>query len=523
MGWFSFFLASLTIVLSVSQANSHYQPPNTKQFLACFETYLSSNESVITPGNASYTSLLNLHIHNKRFKTQNTPKPVAIVLVRSESHVQATVRCARSNGIQVRIRSGGHDYEGLSYVSDVPFVIVDMFPLSIVNVDVGTGNAYVQAGATVGQIYYEIAQQSKVHAFPAGVCLSLGAGGHFSGGGYGNLMRKYGLSVDNIIDANMVDANGTFLNRKSMGEDVFWAIRGGGGASFGVITSWTIKLVPVPPQVTVFKVKKSVKADATGVVYRWQEVAPKLDRDLFIRVEPEVVNGTVIVSFIGQYLGPVERLIPLVNGVFPELALNRSDCTVMPWVNSTLFWADFPIGTPIQALLPTSREPPTIYSKGKSDYVKTPIPKEGIKKIWDFMTKYNNIWMQWNPYGGRMGEISPSATPFPHRAGNLFLIQYFVFWKEDGPEAYNRFMNYSRSFYEFMTPFVSRSPREAFLNYRDIDVGAKHASNSTSLKDASLYGTKFFKENFDRLVKVKTMIDPDNFFTYEQSIPPNSG
>nr|KYP51212.1 Reticuline oxidase-like protein [Cajanus cajan] len=493
MGFFTFFLTTLMLMVSVSQANPQYEYPEIKNFLSCISQSPNAGVSGVTytQQNASFTSILNLHVHNKRFKTQASAKPLAIITAKSVIQVQVTVTCAKSNGIQIRIRSGGHDYEGLSYVSDVKYVVLDMFPLQSIDVDLKSGTAWVQAGATIGQLYYQIANKSNVHAFPAGVCFTLGTGGHFSGGGYGNLMRKYGLSVDNIIDATLVDVNGYVLNRKTMGEDLFWAIRGGGGASFGVIVAWKIKLVPVPPQVTVFRVKKSV--------------------------------AEVVVSFIGQFLGKINRLLPLVNESFPELGLKQSDCTEMPWVNTTLFWFDLPIGTPIEALLPTDQEPPSIYTKGKSDYVKTPIPKEALNSIWSMMVKVNNMWMQWNPYGGAMDEISSNATPFPHRAGNLFLVQYFTFWPQDGDEAANLNLNKSRSFYQFMTPYVSSSPREVFLNYRDIDVGAKHPSSSKDLDVArTTYGTKFFKENFDRLVAVKTKVDPGNFFTYEQSIPPKS-
>jgi hypothetical protein len=191
----------------------------------------------------------------------------------------------------------------------------------------------------------------------------------------------------------------------------------------------------------------------------------------------------------------------------------------MPWVNSTLFWYGKPIGTPLEALLDEPKEPQNIYSKSQSDYVKKPIPKAAIESLWKLMIEGETWFFQWNPYGGRMEEILSSETPFPHRAGNLFLIQYLNIWVEESPPVIERHVNFSRLFHEFMTPYVSNSPREAFLNYRDADIGANYPSNVTKFDTAITYGHKFFKENFERLVSVKTKVDPDNFFRYEQSIP----
>ncbi|OIW10505.1 hypothetical protein TanjilG_00443 [Lupinus angustifolius] len=516
-------------MLSILQATSNSTNEN---FLKCLSDHSKTSnpvsDVVFTRSNNSFSAILNMHIQNKRFKAATIAKPLAIVTAQRESHVQTTILCAKTHGIQIRIRSGGHDTEGLSYVSDVPYVVLDLFPLHSVDVDISSATAWVEAGATLGQLYYHIYEKSKVHAFPAGVCTSLGTGGHFSGGGYGNLLRKYGLSVDNIIDAKIVDANGNILDRKSMGEDLFWAIRGGGGASFGVILSWKIKLVLVPATVTVFTVNKTVEDGAADVLYKWQEVAPNLDQDLFIRAEHSVVNGTkggkktVQVAFIGEFLGTIDRLIPLLNKSFPELGLKKSDSIEMPWINSTLYWNHIPMGTPLETLLTIPKEPMTVYTKIKSDYIKKPIPKKAFYVIWDKFIESESMVMQWNPYGGKMAQIPSSATPFPHRAGNLFKIQYLLAWTKDGDEANNRYLNFSRSFYDLMAPYASKSPRETFHNYRDVDIGANHPSNTTSLDIARTYGSKYFKDNFDRLVKVKTRVDPLNFFRYEQSIPPES-
>lgn len=179
----------------------------------------------------------------------------------------------------MRVRSGGHDYEGLSYKAACPFVIIDLVNLRKVSVSLDTSTAWVESGATLGELYYQIATRSSTLGFPAGVCPTVGVGGHFSGGGQGTMTRKYGLASDNVLDAIMVDANGTILDRESMSEDLFWAIRGGGGASFGVILSWKIKLVPVPPMVTICNVPKTLEQGATKLAHLWQQIAPKLHED----------------------------------------------------------------------------------------------------------------------------------------------------------------------------------------------------------------------------------------------------
>ncbi|KAK9115176.1 hypothetical protein Syun_021973 [Stephania yunnanensis] len=251
------------------------------KFLKCLSVHSKKMTiPVYTPSNSSYTSVLQLPIKDLRFLNATTPKPKFIITPVHESHVQAAVICCRKHGLQIRVRSGGHDFEGLSYTSHVPFVLVDIADLKSININLKDGSAWVGAGATVGQLLYKIAEKSQGHGFPAGLCATVGVGGHFSGGAYGNLNRKYGLSADNIIDATIVNVNGKILNRKTMGENLFWAIRGGGGASFGVILSWKIKLVPVPPTVTVFRLLRTIEQGVTDLVYKWQYIANKFPEDL---------------------------------------------------------------------------------------------------------------------------------------------------------------------------------------------------------------------------------------------------
>ncbi|OIT06115.1 PREDICTED: berberine bridge enzyme-like 8 [Nicotiana attenuata] len=520
------FCSSLVIflVLATSISPSH----ENQTFLECLKT--NSNPSypisslVYSPNNSSFPSVLQAYIRNLRFNESTTSKPLFILTALHESHIQAAIICAKAQGFQMKIRSGGHDYEGLSYISDVPFFILDMFNFRSINVNIDDESAWVEVGATLGEVYYRIAEKSNVHGFPAGVCPTVGVGGHISGGGYGNMMRKYGLTVDNIVDAKLIDVQGRVLDRKSMGEDLFWAISGGGGASYGVLLSYKIKLIRVPPKVTVFRVPRFYDQNALELAYLWQRRADKWDDDMFMRMIIDVVNSTtrpmektIRVSFFTLFLGDSKQLVSFMNENFPELGLQQKDISEMTWVESVLYYTSFPIA-PIDALLRT--QPPSVtYLKRKSDYLKKPMSKEGLEYIFKKMIELQTpTILTFNPYGGKMSEISPSAKPFPHRAGNIAKIQYSTNWNEGGVEAANHYLNLTRVLYNYMTPFVSKYPRAAFFNYRDIDLGVTH-NGKLSYLEGQVYGIKYFLGNFNRLVKIKTKVDPDNFFRNEQSIP----
>ncbi|XP_059436560.1 berberine bridge enzyme-like 18 [Corylus avellana] len=202
----SVFPFAFALLLSFPWATAAHTHENFLQCLTLsFGNSSSISEVIYTPSNSSYSSVLQFSIQNPRFSTPATPKPLVIVTPSHVSHIQAAVNCSRTHGMQVRVRSGGHDYEGLSYVSDVPFVLIDLIDLRSISVDANNSMAWVQSGATIGEVYYRIAEKSRTLGFPGGIATTLGIGGHFSGGGYGTMLRKYGRASDNIIDAQLVD------------------------------------------------------------------------------------------------------------------------------------------------------------------------------------------------------------------------------------------------------------------------------------------------------------------------------
>ena len=158
--------------------------------------------------------------------------------------------------------------------------------------------------------------------------------------------------------------------------------------------------------------------------------------------------------------------------------------------------------------------------KGRSDFTEIPIPEEGLNGLWEMMYQIEPqaATLQFTPYGGRMNEISESALPFPYRAGTLYMMNMFAVTEVNEAER----IEWVRSLGRYLTPYVTKSPRSAYVNYVNLWMGTNNPRGRTSYQQASKWGKRYFKNNFDRLVKVKSKIDPDNFFRHEQSIPPFS-
>ncbi|KAL4560645.1 hypothetical protein LXL04_032798 [Taraxacum kok-saghyz] len=513
------------LVLSFSWVAAYSQ-----DFISCVESRLSNATSIsqliFTPENASFLPIWQSRVQNARFLKDTTPKPSIIVTPTDESQVQTTFLCAKENGYRVRIRSGGHDFEGISFTDYLAFVMIDLINMRSIDVDVASKSAWVQSGAVLGELYYAISQKTNTLYFPGGTWPTVAIAGLVGGGGTGNLLRKYATAGDNVLDARIVDVNGNILDRKSMGEDLFWAIRGGVASNFGIVLSWKLNLVPVPEKVTVFIVNRTLEQGATDLFYKYQSVVPNTkDRNLYIRSQlasefiGNTTKKTIRIIFQGIYQGSTDMLLPLLNKEFPELGVTREICREMTSIQSTLVFAGRPSTTPTEILNNRSATP-RMSSKTKSSFVTTPIPKSGLRKIWrKFFENDLSGGILIIPSGGRMADYSETATPYPHRAGTLYLLASsvnFAGQTSDITPVSLRRLAWLASLEKLLTPYVSRNPRQSYVNNNDFDFGIG-ADNYTI---ASVWGERYWKRaNFKKLIRIKAKVDPQNFFNHPQGIP----
>lgn len=507
------FCTPLLLLITVLTTWAAAENPNGGGLLSCLQA--SGIKNVTAVSSANFDSLLDFSAQNLRFTEPQVSKPYVIIIPASKSQLQQSVVCTIENGWEVRVRSGGHSYEGLSYTSEVPFVLIDLAMLNKITIDTTSKTAWVEAGATLGEIYSAVASSSPNLAFSAGICATIGSGGHISGGGQSYMFRKYGLAADNTLDALLINASGKIMDKNTMGEDVFWAVRGGGGGSWGVVFAWKIGLVSVPSIVTTFNVQRYGRDNVTDLVHRWQYLAPQMDEDITMRIMLAGinVNDTKVsrASFNGLYLGQKDELVAEVGKVFPELGMAANETHEMSWVESIAYF------NPDLQNISDQYYPTKSFFKIKSDFAKSPISKSGISGLLDILDEEVNSFANLNPHGGRMDEIPSSAIPFPHRAGTLFGLQYLVIWANKSQDDY--YLEWMRKLYKYMEPHVSHSPRSAYVNYLDLDLGSAF-NGSASVEEARGWGERYFHGNFDRLVKAKTQVDPLNFFRNSQSIPP---
>ncbi|RSN67972.1 hypothetical protein DMH08_12015, partial [Actinomadura sp. WAC 06369] len=224
---------------------------------------------VIDPRDAAYAEA------RKVYNAMIDKHPAAIVRCADAADVMAAVALVRDAGLEPAVRGGGHSGPGLCLVDEG--VTIDLSPMRWVHVDPAARTAQVGGGALLGDLDH------AAHAFglatPAGIVSSTGAAGLTLGGGHGYLTRKYGLTVDNLLAADVVLADGRFVTAdENEHPDLFWALRGGGG-NFGVVTSLTYRLHPVDTvgmAITVWPVERT-----RDVLSWYREFLPQAPEDVY--------------------------------------------------------------------------------------------------------------------------------------------------------------------------------------------------------------------------------------------------
>jgi FAD/FMN-containing dehydrogenase len=418
-------------------------------------------------------------------------RPALIARCADRDDVVAAVNFGREQGLDIAIRCGGHNGPGLGSVDDG--LVIDLSGLKTVSVDPDSATATIGGGCLVGDV--DAATHEHGLAAPAGIISTTGAGGLMLGGGIGHLSRKAGLSIDNILGAEVVLADGSVVNaNESENDDLYWAIRGGGG-NFGVVTQLKLRLHPIS---TVVAGPMFWDLDNTADILKWYRE--------FILNAPEDLNGFFAFASV-----PPAPMFP------EELHLQKVAAVVWCWTGPEDGAADaFAEARSQPGLLLDGVQPmplPTLnsafddlYPAGdqwywRADFVES-IPDEAVEKHAEFGAKMPT-WkctMHLYPIDGAAHRAGPTDTPWGYRNANWGSVFAGV---DPDPANVEAISAWSKDYYEALHPF---SAGGAYVNMM-MEEGQDRIE--------AAYG-----ENYARLARTKAEYDPDNLFHVNQNIKP---
>jgi FAD/FMN-containing dehydrogenase len=440
---------------------------------------------VFEPGKPGYTGAA--RVYNLRFEDIH---PSAVARPAAAADVQSAVRTMAHRGVSVRARSGGHSYAGYSTVSDG--VVIDLSALDSIVVDRRSQTARVGAGAQLIDVYNALAKAGAM--LPGGSCPSVGISGVTLGGGFGLAGRRYGLTADNLVSADIVTADGRLRTIDAdTDDDLLWALKGGGGGNFGIVTEFTFNVHPLPPSATFFNVTWPWSS-ATEAIAAWQSWAPHTTDKITSILHLDSINGPPTVSTVGQYLGPSEAVSGLLAPLLAVPGAALASNVEMPYLQLQLLLAGC-VGKTFAACHSVGTFPggtlPRQAFNAKSDYVAKPIPGAGLAAMVAATEAPGSGALLCDSYGGAVNRVAPTATAFAHRE-QLFCIQYY---------GKGRSASWVEQAWTKMRPYVSG---QAYQNYIDPTLkGWQHA---------------YYAENLPRLEATRQRVDPDHYFRFPQAI-----
>ena len=442
---------------------------------------------LVQAGDPSYDEV------RKVYNAMIDKRPALIAQCADVADVIAAVNFARDNNIIVAIRGGGHNGPGLGTVDNG--LVIDLSRMNGVRVDPVNRTARVEGGAQLGDLHH--ATDAFQLATPSGIISTTGVGGITLGGGLGHLTRQFGLAIDNLLEADVVLADGSFVTASEQeNSDLFWALRGGGG-NFGVVTSFVFRLHPLP-QLTAGPMLWDLERSAE--VLRWY-------RD-FIPNAPDDLNG--FFAFL-----TVPAVAP-----FPEHLWNKKMCGVV-WA----YTGEDPDGTfaPIRAQFgppaldwvgPLSHAalnsmfdglyPPGDQWYWKADFVEE-IPDEAV----DIHVKYGEQLPTWKstmhlyPIDGVAGRVPKDATAWSYRDAKWGMVMVGV---SPDPADNENMIEWTRNYWSELHPY---SAGGAYVNMM------MDAEDEGQDRVRASYG-----DHYDRLREIKRKYDPDNLFRVNQNIKP---
>jgi FAD/FMN-containing dehydrogenase len=294
-----------------------------------------------------------------------------------------------------------------------------------------------------------------------------------------------------VLSIDLVDPQGQKIHADAQqNTDLFWACRGGGGGSFGVVTGYTLRLIKLASVFT-FNIKLSQLSakSAAAVMKEWQAWAPQapqsIDSNLVLARHP---GGGIDLRCAGQSIGTSQELKR-------ELKFLTSSPTVVSrsYLNAVIYFAGSSPG-------PNGWTYPSSPMKGKSDYATSPITGSGLSALMNEIDTRTGVYVICDAYGGAVANTAPDVTAFAHRSGTLYCLQYGSSWvsPSDTPQR----LDQMRQCYAAMRPYVSGA---AYVNYCDLD-----------LPD---YPSAYWGANLPRLKQIKSAFDPGNVFKHAQSVP----